>query len=276
MNTASAWSRFAWAVTLAAVVAAVVWGLDRAAMASVRRPELVDGWVLAGLLVLALGLHARKLLPVLPLLDVVAWARVHVLVGLCAGTVFVLHTGGRWPTGAFDTVLWLLFVAVSVSGLAGWGLQRILPARLRGRGGAMVAEHVPALRAALAREAADLVERAVRETGSRTLLMLYTTDVEPFLRSPSDRLAHLLESRRPARRLRHRLDGEARYLDEHGRRYLDELTAVVDRKVALDHQAALLGALKLWTLVHVPLTYALLLAAAVHLVVVHAFSAGGL
>lgn len=245
-------------------------------MASVRRPEVVNGWALAGLMVLALALHVRKALPVLPLLNAVVWARVHVLVGLCVAAVFVLHTGARWPTGTFDSVLWLLFVTVTISGLAGWALQRILPPRLRERGDVMIAERIPAARAALAREAAEVIERAVPETGSRTLLGLYTDIVEPFLRSPSNQLAHLLGSRDPTRRLRHRMASEARYLDEDGRRYLEILTDIVERKAALDHQAALLGALKLWTLVHVPLTYALLLAAAVHLVAVHAFSAGGL
>lgn len=269
-------ARLLWALALTAAVSAAVWGLDRAAMAAIRRPELVNGWVLAGLVAALLLLHLRKAVPVLPLVDASVWARVHVALGVMAGAVFVLHTGPRWPSGPFDIVLWLLFVVVALSGLVGWLLQRILPPRLRGRGGVMIAERIPARRAELAREAAAVVDAALRETGSRTLPDLYLRDLEPFLRGPRDRLAHLRESHGPAQRLDRLLDQNARFLDARGRAALERLRALVAEKIVLDHQAALLSALKLWTLVHVPLTYVLLIAIVVHIVAVHAFSAGGL
>lgn len=270
-------SRAVWAVALVGGATALIWLVDQSAMTAVRRPAVVDGWALFIAVVLAVALRLRKAIPVLPILDAVVWARVHVVTGLVTVSVFFLHTVGRLPTSLFDTLLWTLFVVVAASGVGGWILSRLLPPRLRSQqGGPEILQRIPARRAALAAEAATVVNEALRATRSQTLRDLYVDTLEPFLRCPADLGAHLLESRRPVQRLRRLVEQNAHYLDARGREALDALARIAEAKIDLDHQTALLRALRLWTLVHVPLTYGLLVLVGVHLVAVYAFSMGGL
>jgi len=65
-----------------------------------------SGWLLLASF-LFLGLYgARKKVPFLPLGRVSSWLSLHIGTGLIAVALFFVHTGGRWPSGGFETTLW--------------------------------------------------------------------------------------------------------------------------------------------------------------------------
>ncbi len=70
------------------------------------------------------------------------------------------------------------------------------------------------------------------------------------------------------------IDDMERYLNPKEREYSERLRALVRKKHELDYHYALQATLKGWLFVHIPLTYGLLILAAIHTVLVHAFSGG--
>ena len=70
------------------------------------------------------------------------------------------------------------------------------------------------------------------------------------------------------------MDNLSRYLNAEEREFHDRLRELVCKKDELDFHYALQLMLKVWLFVHVPLTYSLLIAAGVHMVLVHAFGGG--
>lgn len=111
-------------------------------------PHIVylTGWLL---LALCLGLTAynlRKKLPFLPLLSSRVWLQFHAYAGLFAGVLFIFHLRFSIPGGAFNLVLAALFLAVTLSGIGGWWLSRVIPRRLTSAGGEVPFERIPIIR----------------------------------------------------------------------------------------------------------------------------------
>ena len=82
------------------------------------------------------------------------------------------------------------------------------------------------------------------------------------------------QPQRRLRRLCDEMEALRRYLDATGNQTLEEIKERVIAKDDLDFQYANGGLLKLWLFVHVPPTYALILAILAHFVVAYAFSSG--
>ena len=78
----------------------------------------------------------------------------------------------------------------------------------------------------------------------------------------------------PQARILGELSAIERYLDEPGKARLLKMRDLVEAKSNLDFHYANGGLLRLWLFVHVPATYALLVAIAVHVVLEYAFAAG--
>jgi hypothetical protein len=83
---------------------------------------------------------------------------------------------------------------------------------------------------------------------------------------------------RPTSRFRNRLRAELddldRYFSVEERAASEQLRRLIDRRDDLDYHEALQRQLKSWMFAHISLTYALLLFAAIHTVMVHAFWGG--
>jgi len=242
---------------------------------SFRDPSFVFGWILAGVMVF-LGLYnARKKLPFLPLLSNSIWLQAHIYFGWLGVLLFFLHTGFRWPTGPFETVLWSVSVLLLASGIVGLLLSRAIPRRWRRHQERVIFERIPAFRAQLAREVKELAMQSVSDIRSPAISDYYDSRLEPFLRGPRHVLTHLLELNWPLQRLQAEVRHLERYLDSNGRQIVEEIRTRLVAIYNLDHQYAMQLMLKAWLFVHVPLTYSLLPLVAVHVVLVYAFSAGG-
>jgi hypothetical protein len=261
-------------LALAGMTAGLLIAINQLYDMSLRDTAFMNGWVLfAGMVFLSL-FNARKKLNVVPLLPIAVWLQIHIYVGVLCGLLFLLHTDFAWPNGAFETVLWLMFVIVVVSGLIGVALSRALPPRLDARGPRVLFERIPMLRAQLARQVQELAMRSVEETRASIIADFYVAELAPFLQKPRNLFSHLIGSHRPERRLHVAIQELERYLDERGRQILVEIDQLVTAKASLDYQYAMQLTLKGWLFFHLPLNYGLMLFSLAHIVIVYAFASG--
>lgn len=220
------------------------------------------------------------------------WLQGHIWLGLLAYPLICYHAGFRWgqPWG-MTWWLMLLFTIIVVSGVIGVILQNLIPTRmLRELPLETVYEQLDRVTAELHDEAGRIVTRvcAGREErayelesipaggsvatvshttalsrGQQTLKDFFTTDVEPFLHarvSPGNRLMNQRAANSAFDQVRLALPRE---LHED----LNDLQEIVNERRQLVRQRRMHHALHGWLLVHVPLSFALTILAAVHIVV---------
>jgi hypothetical protein len=97
--------------------------------------------------------------------------------------------------GPFEAVLAALFVAVTLSGIAGWWLSRALPERLTSAGGEVPYERIPAIRRALRERAEALVLAGIPAAGATTLADFYAARLGDFLKGPRNFLGRTSSAR---------------------------------------------------------------------------------
>jgi hypothetical protein len=256
------------ALAALAVAGGTVW-LHHLAL---RDTSFLTGWLLVAAFVVLAGYNLRKKLPFLPLADSASWLQVHLYVGVLAIALFLMHAGLTLPTGVLESVLWVLVVALLVTGLFGIAISRLVPSALTQHGERIIYERIPAFRAQLAREVAELVTSSVEQTASGTVASYYTQRLQPFFAGPRHFWAHLLGSARPRQTMCRELRALERYVDKADLETLDEIEARVLAKDNLDYQHAWQSLLKGWLFLHIPLTYATIVVAAVHVVLAYAFA----
>lgn len=242
--------------------------------ASLYQGSFFTGWVLLAVMVFLALFNLRKKITVLPLGSASTWAQLHIYAGLLVILFFAEHVGWRLPNGGLEITLYVLFVIVVLSGIIGLVLSRNLPPRLTRRGEEVIFERIPAFIAELRDEAEELVLESARDTNSSTISDFYLRHLSGFFSGPRNRLRHLTASGRARFRLLNEINNMARYLNSRESEYADRLRGLVNKKDELDFHYALNLALKAWLMIHVPITYSLLILAALHLVVVYAFGGG--
>jgi hypothetical protein len=234
--------------------------------------DFVTGYILLGVIVFLALYNARKKLPMVPLGRASTWLTLHVVVGVSTLGLYWLHTGGLWPLGFADRVLAALFLLVSASGLAGYGLQLVIPGRLTRRGSEIIYERIPAEIARLGEAAEKAVLAAAQASGHDTLGRYYVETLAWYFVRPRFVASHVLGGGRARFWLRRRLETVAQHVGPAERPHLDALAALGWAKTALDTQYALQTLLKGWTMVHVPLAAAMLAFAAWHVILVHVYA----
>jgi hypothetical protein len=234
----------------------------------------LSGWILLGLCLYLTAFNARKKIPFLPFVAARHWLNVHIYGGLLAAVICLLHLRGHWPSGGLQLWLAVLFIAVTLSGIFGWWLSRTMPGRLSTLGGEIIYERVPLVLRRLRERAEEISVATVVPAGATTLAEFYTHELSRHFTVPSDFWAHVLASRRPLKVKLQRLADRRRYLTQVELKAADELAEILRQKDQLDAQRAGQLLLKAWLFVHIPLTYAMLIFTAVHVVVVYAFSGG--
>lgn len=235
---------------------------------SLRETGFVSGWVLLALVIGLALFNARKKLPFIPLLSASTWLQVHVYAGLVTVFVFLLHVEFRVPDGPLEVTLAVLFLVVAGSGVVGLYLSRIIPGRLRTRGERVIYERQPVFLRKLRDELAELVD----EIESTSLSDFYVRRLIAFFAAPRNFWWHLAQSQRPRRTLLNELEGLDRYLGDQEREVKDQIADLIEKKDDLDYHFAHQAVLKYWLFVHIPLTYSLLIVAAVHAVVAYGWA----
>ncbi len=239
-------------------------------------PHIVylSGWLL---LALCLGLTAynlRKKLPFLPLLSSRVWLQFHAYAGLFAGVLFIFHLRFSIPGGAFNLVLAALFLAVTLSGIGGWWLSRVIPRRLTSAGGEVPFERIPVIRRDIRLQAEKITLAAIPEAKSTTLADFYVRELAPAFAARPSFFRHLLGSRAALNDRLAALSEAGRYLAPAEQTRAEQIADLLRARHALDFHHANQLLLKSWLFVHLPLTYALLVFTSVHVLLVHAYSGG--
>jgi hypothetical protein len=239
---------------------------------SLHAPHVLSGWSLLAVIVLLALYNVRKRFPFLPLGSSSTWLQVHVYAGLLAILLFALHVRWRVPDGIFESILALLFVAVAGSGVAGLIMSRVFARRLTTRGNEVIYERIPVFRRRLRQEVEQLVMDCVAGADSTAIADLYLARLKPFFEKPRNFWQHLVQSHRARHRLLVEIESHERYLNDAERKAMHEIADRVRAKDDLDYQYAHQASLKYWLFAHVPLTYALLVFVAFHVILVYAFS----
>lgn len=260
---------------IVSVLALVLIVLDKLSASALRDTARDSGWLLVTLIVFLAAYNLRKKLPFLPLGSSSTWLQFHIYTGLLTAVVFGTHVGWRIPSGPFETVLAALYLVVFGSGIVGLFLSRSFAKRLTTRGNEVMFERIPVYRKRLQHEAETLVLTFLAESESSAVAQFYADRLEPFFARMRHFWQHLAQSNRPRVALLKEIHAYDRFLNEGEREAMQQLAGHVERKDDLDYQFALQATLKYWLFGHVPLTYALLVFAVVHALLVSAFSGGG-
>ena len=248
-----------------------------------RDARYLDGWVLAAGMGLQLLFHiAVKTVRMSPK-SMLRWRRFHIFAGLLLISAFVSHSNFALPDTAFEWLLWLCFVLVLASGIFGTYLAWSFKAR-RGTDDVVSADRIPIRRSELARDAEAAVALADPDAAAIGLPMpqhdawiadLYASHIRDFFSGQRNSVSHIIGSQRPLKLLTGEIDNLIRYVDKQSQIKLEFLKTLIVEKDRLDYAAVHFGLTKGWLLVHVPVTYALIILSVLHIFVVYAFSAGG-
>ncbi len=247
-----------------------------------RDPRYLDGWVLAGGMILQLCFHIGIKTGSLSPKSAKRWRTFHIFLGVLLIAAFVSHSDFSLPDTGFEWALWASFVLVTLSGIFGTYLAWSLRAR-REIDERVGYDRIPTRRAELAQEVYAAVTRTDPALSLFTLpsppddawiMDLYTNHLRDFFLGPRNVTAHLAGSRRPLQRLTDEIDNLSRYVDKQSQEKLAIIKTLVVEKDRLDFAHVYLGLTKGWLFVHVPVTYALIVLSILHVLVAYAFSSG--
>jgi hypothetical protein len=256
---------------------------------------LIYGSVGFAFMVFATLLSLRKKFPIWRIGRASIWMRGHLWLGMMSFPVILLH-GGFHFGGPLTRLLMWMFVIVFVSGLLGSLLQHYLPTlQTKKLPMETIYEQIDNVQEQLCQEAWRIVEQAgaalegdVRlatqqqramaataganwdvtvatglaadEKVSAELKEFYRGQVEPFLSQRPHQNSALAEEQRARAMFR-----QMRILLPPGlHSAIDDLENICEEKRQLDQQRRMHRLLHGWLLVHVPLSYAVLLLGAIH------------
>jgi hypothetical protein len=265
-----------------ALVRSVMWGgiiallttllYFNAGLLALMHNSFATGYALSGGVLCLFALHIRKQLPSLPLGKMSSWVQIHVAIGYAVIVCFFAHVGWNLPRGFIEAALYLLFVLVAASGLYGVFISRTIPRQLRALEVEVIYERIGDLRRALAAEAREIVLQAATDT--LVLAEFYRERLAHFLERPRGVWYYLYPTTIRRQSLIAELTDLHRYLNAERLANAKRLAEIMRRKDELDLHAALQGRLKHWMYLHIGMTYSLLIVAAVHVYLVHAYQGG--
>lgn len=280
-SVASATGKLLAGLLVAAACAGLLWIVSIYAN-GLRDPRYLDGWLLAGGMVLQMYFHVATKAGWFSPGAAARWRRLHILVGIWLIAAFVSHADFSLPDSALEWALGGSFALVALSGCIGvylaWALaakggrfERIGPDRIGARRG----ELARAVQAAVARGDPAAVALALPAPPYDAWIAdLHAAHLHHFLGGPRNRAAHLVGSNRPLKRIVAEIEALSSHVDPWHKEKLAEIKALVIEKDLLDAELVAHALNRAWLLAHVPITYALILLTVLHVVVVYAFSAG--
>jgi len=247
-----------------------------------RDPRYLDGWVLAIGMSFQVAFHIAIKTASLPPKSAARWRKLHIFVGYLLIAAFLSHSDFSLPDTGFEWALWSCFVLVTVSGIFGTYLAWALKSK-HAIDERISYDRIPTRCAELAREVHAAVTKADPAAVAIALPApphdawikdLYTSHLRSFFQGQGNFTVHLIGSQRPLKRLTDEIDNLSRYVDQRGQDKLAAIRDLVVEKDRLDFARVFLGLSKGWLFVHVPVTYALIVLALLHILVVYAYSSG--
>lgn len=251
---------------------------------------LVYGVVGFAFMIFAGLLSLRKKFPVWRMGRTSTWMRGHLWLGLVSYPIILFHSGFSFGRGTLTWWMMVIFTLVIVSGLLGAALQLYMPKMMtRQIPYETIYAEIPRIRGQLLDEAdikvAEVtgitVNEAVMAAGSgdtggvvvttvqmeddvrNELTRFYDHDLRPYLEQAGGKgkpIADRTLATGMFSNVRTRLPSVVHPV-------VDDLESICEEKRQLDHQMRLHRVLHGWLLIHLPLSFALLLMGAVHAVV---------
>lgn len=247
-------------------------------------------------------LGARKKVPVWRVGRAQTWMRGHLWLGTLSFPLILLHGGFKFGFGLTHWLMWI-FLFVFISGIFGAVLQHYMPKMIKERiPMETIYEQIGRVRNQLVDEANNLVEQAcatltgnlssatmerralvagagtmggvtvatglqIDEDSSAELRGFLRNKMEPFLERYGSR-RQPIASRDTAKSM---FDQLRQLLPPNLHPTVDDLENICEEKRELDQQTFYHRVLHGWLLVHIPLSYAVLLLGAIHAVVALAY-----
>ncbi|MGB0684181.1 MAG: hypothetical protein ACPGOV_15860 [Magnetovibrionaceae bacterium] len=230
-----------------------------------------SGWVLASLVGMLALFGVRRRLTVLPLADAVLWTRLHLALGWGAFGGFLVHTGFEWPSGGFDILLYGGFIVTLLSGMWGQWLTAKVPRELALCSEEYLYDRIPIFRRKLKDLAEDTVTLATERDVHSPLARFYADHLLPWL---GQQRVPLMAGRPRAAQFYELLDGLRRELPETDQTLVDELSKVIQKRDDLDTSFRLQRSLRLWIMVHGPVSTATIVLLVSHLIFIYAYRGG--
>jgi hypothetical protein len=248
---------------------------------------VIYGGVGTAMMLFALLLGLRRRFRSVRIGKATTWLQGHVWLGIISYPIIVLHAGFHVWGSPMGIMLMVLFTIVFISGIVGLIVQQYLPRELiRDVPGETIYEQIDHVLTQLRFEAQKQVQQLGREeseegetTGGGTMLatatvasaaaqgtqvkMFYERAVKPFLQTPMPRRTPFASAESTSAEFR-RIGGR---LSASSGEVLGKLQAIVDERRQLDRQRRLYSTLHAWLLIHVPVSYGLMLLVPVHAIV---------
>ncbi|MFN0157640.1 MAG: hypothetical protein ACKVRP_06150 [Bacteroidota bacterium] len=189
------------------------------------------------------------------------WLQFHLYAGTLAAIFVLMHGGFTLPSGALNWWLWLLTIWVTISGLIGVAIQRVVPRMLAsGLTTEVVYERIPELIVQIREGAEKLVETCtdpVRDFYRRNLVTVLGT-LQP-------RAIYYVDITGGIQSRVRQFDYLRKVLSAEEKEKLDRLETLFRTKLEMDAHYTLQRALRWWLYTHVPLSLVLLVLIAIHL-----------
>jgi hypothetical protein len=235
-----------------------------------------------GFMLFAAALGIRKRFPIWRIGRAQHWMRGHLWLGTMALPVIFLHGAfhfGGWLT----TLLMVLLIVVTISGLFGAYLQHTLPTRMMHEVGyETIYDQIDHIREGLITEAEQrfqsIADEMAPSTGAGATVVLTYLDTVPELQTElaqysafyENQLKPYLQNAAKKSPLKAHDYSQAEFeriralLPESGHKTLKALEEICEEKRQLDHQIILHRTLHGWLLCHLPLSLALILLGFIH------------
>ena len=246
------------------------------AKAQLVNPAITSGWFLLGSFLILCGYGARKKVPFLPIGKTSDWLQLHLGFGVISAWLFLEHVGYRFPTGIFETHLYLLYALLLLSGFFGWVVMRSLPESLRADGREQNPLRIPDELAVMTQECDDWIAGLKSGELSAEMTSSYLEVIRPYLCSgcgffPSRIHPEFGVPRSPISRLQTYESPTVLFSSEP---FLP-VHRMIREKATLDLHRVRQRWMRGWLFVHVPVTGVMILMVILHVVLVTAFRAGG-
>jgi hypothetical protein len=228
---------------------------------------LMFGIVGSVFMVFAGLLAGRKKVPVWRLGRAQTWMRGHLWLGLLSLPIIFFHAGFRFG-GPLTTVLMVLLILVVSSGLFGALLQHYLPNVMTLQvPSETIFEQIDHVRAQFVEDADGVVAASqstvAGELGAAPLTSFYRREMRPFLQDHGAR--HPILSNRD--RARSAFEGLRMLVPAELQEATRRLEQICEEERQLERQSLLHHWLHGWLMLHIPLSFALLLLGCVHAIV---------
>jgi len=236
------------------------------------KSEIISGYTLFFLILLLMSFRIRKYLSVIPLFKVQYWTKIHLIAGISGVLIFFVHTEVLWPKGLYEQIMTSLFYMTVLSGLLGYIMQRIFPARLTDSGIEIIFERIPDQLAEIRKEVESIILDCTDNTKSDTLAKHYLETLDWYFMRPRFFLNHIRGGRQGQHWIVHQFTSVKRYLNNAEIEYLNKLLMHAHSKNQVDFHYALQGCMKAWLFFHIPVAIALLIFVLWHLLLINIYS----